>query len=144
MGGRVAEAPQLSGQRLVSSRASPSLHVHPSSLGPAWGGQAGPVSLLCSRARSSASGELCPCQLAVESAGVAMKRGSQSCSDLRGGWTLTAKGACEQPFIVFPEERATENEAGEESEHLPSSPLCSHHAASQDTKRMTRGPLYRK
>lgn len=141
----MAEAtPQLSGRCLVSSWASPSLHVQPSSLSPAWWGLAGPVSLLCSRARSSASGELCPCQVAVESAGVAMKHGSQSCSDLRGGWTLTAKGACEQPFIVSPEERATENEAGEESKHLPSSPLCLYHAASQDTKRMTRGPLYRK
>lgn len=143
--GRVSgAAPQRSGRCLVNSRASPSLHAQPSSLVPAWWGRAGPNSLLCPLARSSASGELCPCQVAVESAGVAMKRGSQGCSDLRSRWTLTAKGACKTAFISFPEERDVENEAGGENEHLPSFLLCWRHAVSQDTKKTTSGPLYRK
>lgn len=38
----------------------------------------------------------------------------------KGQWTLTAKRACEQALVIFPEERNMENEAwsGEENEHL--------------------------
>ena len=107
-------APQLSGGAWAIAGLPPACTL---SL-PPWpqpGGDRPAQALLCSLARSSVSGELCPRQVAVESAGVAMKRGTQSCSDLRSRWTLTAKGACKETFIIFPEERDVENEAGGEN-----------------------------